>query len=90
MTEATDTPAWDVMQYRCGRCGHTFTTTSEDEYRKLYGEHTGAACLAVLGPMDALHVRYLINDLRRLVERGQTVGQLLDVLEMLAAHKDGM
>lgn len=87
MTEAF-IPAPDVLQYACGRCGYSFKTISREEYSKLYGEHTGPACLAVLGRLDADQVRYLINDIDRLMDRDNTVQQLADVLEMLAAHKD--
>jgi hypothetical protein len=77
-----------VASYRCGRCGYSFEATSQEQYAKLYAEHTGPACLAVLGPMSGDHVRYLINDIGRLMDPHNSVEQLLRVLEMLAAHKD--
>lgn len=92
MTEATDAPnpGWDRMERRCGRCGHVFTATSQEEYVKFLREHTGAACLAVLGRMDSDHVHYLINDITRLMDRHNSVQQLVMVLEMLASHKKAL
>jgi hypothetical protein len=33
---------WDRADFRCGRCGHTFTATTEDDYVTRRVAHTTA------------------------------------------------
>ena len=88
MTEGTQSQGWDQAEYRCGRCGYHFTSTSRDEYLKLYRAHTGPACLAILGMLSGDQIRYLANDVIRLMAPDQTIRELIHVLEMVATHRD--
>lgn len=57
---------WDSAEYRCGRCGYHFTATSQDEYARLFGEHRGNRCLAIIGRLTPDQIDYLANDLERI------------------------
>ena len=74
------------MDYRCGRCGYEFTATSQEEYAKLHGEHTGVRCLAVLGRLTPDQIDYLANDLARVAKTIPrcTVRELLQLLHNAA------
>lgn len=76
------------LTYRCGRCGYQVTAQTEGEWRKLYAEHTGPACLAVLNQLTADQLRYLGNDIQRLMHPGDTIRQLLALLEQLAHFRE--
>jgi hypothetical protein len=37
---------WDRADHSCGRCGHRFTATTEDEFTYLYSLHAAAHDIA--------------------------------------------
>jgi hypothetical protein len=75
------------MDYRCGRCGYTFTATSQTEYVKLLRDHRGGYCLAVLNPMTSDQISYLMNDIGRLMKPEHTIKDLMVVLNSIANWK---
>lgn len=46
---------WDKADFHCGRCRHTFTATTEEEYVRLYAEHK-ATCPATAGQRESAAV----------------------------------
>lgn len=40
--ESDDPAPWSRADYRCGRCGHTFTATTKDDYVRARQLHAGA------------------------------------------------
>lgn len=40
------TQGWDRADFRCGRCGHTFTATTEAEYLRALPLHMAAHDIA--------------------------------------------
>lgn len=75
------------LSYRCGRCGYEFTAQTEGEWRKLYGQHRGGYCLAIINPMTSDQVSFLMNDIGRLMKPKDTIGDLMLCLGAIAKHK---
>lgn len=75
------------LSYRCGRCGFTFQAQTEGEWRKLWSQHRGGYCLAVINPMTADEVQYLMNDIGRLMKPHHTIADLLVCLAGISKYK---
>jgi hypothetical protein len=57
---------WDHADHRCGRCGHTFTATTQADFVTQYGTHdlahALAEALATLAPELLAQLARLLSD----------------------------
>ncbi|MGV9342880.1 hypothetical protein [Streptomyces sp. NPDC003688] len=66
---------WDQAVFRCGRCGHQHTATTEDDYLKAVGVHSDAH--AVWDRLNPIERDGLVSTLRVLLAAPELAVALL-------------
>lgn len=59
---------WSLARHRCGRCGHSFTTTDHDDFVTRYSIHAAAHELLDTLSADArAELSTLLPDMARII-----------------------